>query len=46
MKGPLLMRSAMSALEACQPYAMLPSDKYNEWKNLDLTFTPRDFTGG
>jgi hypothetical protein len=25
---------------------MLPSDKYNEWKNLDLTFTPRDFTGG
>jgi hypothetical protein len=46
MKGPLLMQSAMSALEACQPYAMLPSDKYNEWKNLDLTFTPRDFTGG
>jgi hypothetical protein len=46
MKGPLLMQSAMSALAACQPYAMLPSDKYNEWKNLDLTFTPRDFTGG
>jgi hypothetical protein len=46
MKGPLLMQSAMSALAACQPYAMLPSDKYNEWKNLDLTFTPRDFSGG
>jgi hypothetical protein len=46
MKGPLLMRSAMSALEACQPYAMLPPDKYGEWKNLDLVFTPRDFTGG
>jgi hypothetical protein len=46
MKGPLLMRSAMSALEACQPYAMLPSDRYGEWKSLDLTFTPRDFIGG
>ena len=25
-KGPLLMQSAMAALEACQPYAMLPAD--------------------
>jgi hypothetical protein len=46
MKGPLLMKSAMSALAACQPYAMLPPDKYDEWKSLDLTFTPRDFAGG
>jgi hypothetical protein len=46
IKGPALMRSAMSALAACQPYAMLPSDRYGEWKSLDLTFTPRDFTGG
>src|SRR6202012_2838979 len=45
MKGVLLMRSAISALEACQPYAMLPADKYREWKVLDLVFTPRDFTG-
>jgi hypothetical protein len=46
IKGPALMRSAMNALAACQPYAMLPSDRYSEWKSLDLTFTPRDFTGG
>jgi hypothetical protein len=42
-KGPLLMQAARSALEACQPYPMLPADKYDEWKVLDLTFTPRDF---
>jgi hypothetical protein len=44
-KGPALMRSAMNALQACQPYAMLPADKYSEWKVLDLSFTPQDFTG-
>jgi hypothetical protein len=43
MKGPLLAQSAISALQACQPYAMLPADKYNEWKILDLSFTPQDF---
>jgi len=44
-KGPLLMQSAIVALKACQPYAMLPADRYREWKVLDLTFTPQDFTG-
>jgi hypothetical protein len=43
MKGPLLMKGAISALEACQPYAMLPPDRYGEWKVLDLSFTPQDF---
>ena len=45
-KGPLLMQSAIEALQACQPYAMLPADRYREWKVLDLGFTPQDFTGG
>ena len=45
MKGPLLMQSAISALQACQPYAMLPVDRYGEWKVLDLNFTPQDFSG-
>jgi hypothetical protein len=45
MKGPLLMQGAISALQACQPYAMLPVDRYGEWKVLDLSFTPRDFSG-
>jgi hypothetical protein len=45
-KGPLLMQAAIAALTACQPYAVLPADKYTEWKVLDLGFTPRDFKGG
>jgi outer membrane biosynthesis protein TonB len=44
-KGPILMQSAISALQACQPYTMLPADKYEEWKVLDLNFTPKDFGG-
>jgi len=45
-KGPALMQAAMSALQTCQPYAMLPADRYKEWKMLDLSFTPQDFAGG
>jgi hypothetical protein len=45
-KGPLLMQAAIKALQECQPYAVLPADKYDEWKVLDLSFTPRDFRGG
>jgi len=43
-KGPLLMQSAIAALNSCQPYAMLPSDRYGEWKVIDLSFTPEDFS--
>jgi hypothetical protein len=46
VQGPALMQSAVSALQACQPYAMLPADKYDEWKVLDLSFTPQDLAGG
>lgn len=46
MKGPLLMQGAIRALQACQPYAMLPADRYGEWKVIDLSFTPQDFTSG
>lgn len=42
-KGPALMQGAIGALQACQPYAMLPADRYGEWKVLDLSFTPQDF---
>jgi hypothetical protein len=45
-EGPALMQSAIGALEACQPYTMLPADRYGEWKVLDLSFTPQDFAGG
>jgi hypothetical protein len=42
-KGPLIMKAAIHALEACQPYSMLPPDKYKEWRELDLEFTPAGF---
>jgi outer membrane biosynthesis protein TonB len=42
-KGPVLMKGAMAALQACQPYAMLPADRYGEWHVLDVSFTPQDF---
>jgi hypothetical protein len=38
-----LKNGAVAALSACQPYTMLPPEKYQEWKVIDLTFTPRDF---
>src|SRR6266700_1004443 len=44
--GPALLQSAVAALQACQPYTMLPKDRYGEWKVIDLTFTPQDFSGG
>jgi hypothetical protein len=44
-KGPALMQSVISGLRACQPYAMLPANKYKEWKVIDLSFTPQDFAG-
>jgi hypothetical protein len=46
LKGLDLRQSAIDALQACQPYAMLPVSRYGEWKVLDLTFTPQDFGGG
>ncbi|MCK1733483.1 hypothetical protein IVA79_05800 [Bradyrhizobium sp. 138] len=44
-KGVALVKSAMSALQNCQPYKMLPADLYEEWKVLDLPFSLRDFGG-
>jgi hypothetical protein len=43
LKAVDLKNGAIAAIAGCQPYAELPADKYNEWKVIDLTFTPRDF---
>ena len=43
IKGVDLKQSAVSALLACQPYAMLPPERYQEWRVLELSFTPKDF---
>ena len=40
-----MLQSAIAALKQCQPYKMLPVDRYGEWRVLDLEFTPKDFSG-
>ena len=37
--------SAMRAIRRCAPYRM-PSDKYEEWREMDLNFDPREMLGG
>lgn len=34
--------SAMRAVRACQPLENMPPDKYQRWKDVELTFDPRD----
>jgi hypothetical protein len=43
-KGPLLKGTAIGALQKCQPYTMFPREAYSEWKVLDITLTPKDFS--
>lgn len=40
-----LIESAKRALQQCQPYTMLPADKYQDWKVVDLSFTADGPTG-
>jgi len=45
-KARALMEGAIDALQKCQPYTMLPPDRYKDWKSIDLTFFPMNFSGG
>jgi hypothetical protein len=38
-----LMQSFVSGLQKCQPYTMLPPDRYYEWKTLDLVVRPHNY---
>jgi colicin import membrane protein len=38
--------AAERAVFGCQPYDMLPPDKYEAWKGIDLIFNPKDLFGG
>ena len=44
-KQAAMLQSATEALQRCQPYTMLPPEKYAEWKSLNLTFSPLNFSG-
>lgn len=42
--GPAVMDGAMRALRQCAPYRM-PTDKYEQWKVLDIDFSPDQMMG-
>ena len=39
-KQQALMESAADALERCQPFTMLPPEKYKQWKTMVFYVTP------
>jgi len=41
--GPALAESAQRAVLVCQPYTMLKPEHYQQWKDMEVTFDPRDF---
>jgi len=41
-KGPAVLQSLFAGFAKCQPFNMLPADKYQEWRSLDIRFTPQD----
>jgi colicin import membrane protein len=45
-QGPILAESARRALLQCQPYTMLRPEHYDQWKDIQITFDPRDMFGG
>ena len=45
-QGPVLVESARRALLQCQPYTMLRPEHYDMWKDMEITFDPRDMFRG
>lgn len=45
-KSSVLMKTAVTALQQCQPFTELPKEKYKQWKMMDLIVTPRALSGG
>jgi hypothetical protein len=42
-KQQVLMQSFVAGLQKCQPYTMLPQDRYKQWRMLDLVVYSRSF---
>jgi hypothetical protein len=40
MQALTLLQNSLNALKSCSAYTALPADKYDEWRVLDLRFTP------
>jgi outer membrane biosynthesis protein TonB len=44
--GPAMAESAKRAILTCQPFKMLRPEHYEQWKDIEITFDPRDMFGG
>jgi colicin import membrane protein len=44
--GPAMAESAKRAILTCQPFKMLKPEHYEQWKDIEITFDPRDMFGG
>jgi colicin import membrane protein len=44
--GPAMAESAKRAILTCQPFTMLRADHYQLWKDIEITFDPREMFGG
>jgi colicin import membrane protein len=44
--GPAMAESAKRAILTCQPFNMLRPEHYEQWKDIEITFDPRDMFGG
>jgi outer membrane biosynthesis protein TonB len=44
--GPAMAESAKRAILTCQPFTMLRADHYQQWKDIEVTFDPREMFGG
>jgi outer membrane biosynthesis protein TonB len=44
--GPAMAESAKRAILQCQPFTMLRPEHYEQWKDIEITFDPRDMLRG
>lgn len=44
--GPAMAESAKRAILTCQPFKMLRAETYEQWKDIEITFDPKDMFGG
>jgi outer membrane biosynthesis protein TonB len=44
--GPAMAESAKRAVLTCQPFTMLRAEHYEQWKDMEITFDPREMFGG
>lgn len=44
--GPPMAESAIRALLTCQPFNMLRPTTYDQWRDMEITFDPKEMFGG